>query len=136
MCACGASQAQQAGPSTSPLEHMYSRHRFIQCYSRQGRVAVLVEFGLDKSRSAESPEFTELSHGIAMHIAVLNPGSTPGLLRERYDRDPSITVEAALASVSTLVGDRITITRFLRWDAQPQPPSVMEPALAMRQRRD
>ncbi len=87
---------------------MYSRHRFIQCYSRQGRVAVLVEFGLDKPRSAESPEFTELSHGIAMHIAVLNPGSTPGLLRQRYDRDPSITVEVALASVSTLVGDRNT----------------------------
>ena len=115
---------------------MYSRHRFIQCYGRQGRVAVLVEFGFDKPRTAESPEFTELSHGVAMHIAVLNPGSTPGLLRQRYDRDPSMTVEAALAAVSTMVGDRITITRYLRWDTRSQPPSVMEPALSMRQRRD
>ena len=99
-------------------------------------MAVLVEFGFDNPRSAESPEFTKLSHGIAMHIAVLNPGSTPGLLRQRYDKDPGVTVEAALTAVSTLVRDRITITRFLRWDAQPQPPSVGEPALAMRQRRD
>jgi translation elongation factor EF-Ts len=114
---------------------MYSRHHFIQCYSRQGRVAVLVEFGFDNLHSAESPEFTELSHGVAMHIAVLNPLSTPALLRQRYDRDPKITVEAALAAVSGLLRDRITITRFIRWDAQPPPPSIMEPALAMRQRR-
>jgi translation elongation factor EF-Ts len=114
---------------------MGSRHRFIQCYSRQGRVAVLVEFGLEKSQTAESPAFTELSRSIAMHIAVLNPQSTPGLLRQRYDKDPTPTVEAALAAVSAQVGDRITVNRFVRWDAQPEPPPLLEPAVAMRQRR-
>jgi len=132
---------------------MDPRHRFIQCYSRQGRVAVLVEFGLEKSDTAESPEFAELSRRIAMHIAVLNPQSTRGLLRQRYDKDPNpqfaggllrqrynkdptATVEAALTAFAAQVGDRITITRFVRWDTQPQPPSVLEPAVAMRQRRE
>jgi translation elongation factor EF-Ts len=114
---------------------MDPRHRFIQCYSRQGRVAVLVEFGLERPRTAESTEFAELSRSIAMDIAVLNPQSTAGLLRQRYDKDPSITVEAALAAVGTQLGDRITVTRFVRWDTQPQGPSVLEPAVAMRQRR-
>jgi translation elongation factor EF-Ts len=114
---------------------MDSRHRFIQSYSRQGRVAVLVEFSLEKSETAESPLFTELSRCIAMHIAVLNPQSTPGLLRQRYDKDPRFTVEAALAVAADQLGDRITISRFVRWDTQPQPPSLLEPALAMRQRR-
>lgn len=114
---------------------MGPRHRFIQCYSRQGRVAVLVEFGLEKSQTAESPQFTELSRSIAMHIAVLNPQSTQGLLRQGYDKDPTVTVEAALASVASQVGDRITVTRFVRWDSQPQPPSLLEPAVAARQRR-
>jgi translation elongation factor EF-Ts len=115
---------------------MYPHHRFIQCYSRQGRVAVLVEFAFENPRTAASPEFTELSRNLAMHIAVLNPQSAPALLRQRYDRDPSISVEAALDAVARLVGDRIIVGRFIRWDTQSQPPSVMEPALAMRQRRD
>ena len=123
MCARGSNQASECGPSTSPLDRMYPRHHFIQCYSRQGRVAVLVEFAFEKPRTAESPEFTELSRNVAMHIAVLNPQSTPGLLRQRYDKDPSITVEAALAAVAKLVGDRITIGRFIRWDTQSQPRS-------------
>jgi len=123
------------GPSTSPLDRMDPRQRFIQCYSRQGRVGVLVEFGFEKSHTAESAEFTELSRGIAMHVAVLNPQSPRGLLRQRYDRDPTITVEAALAAVATQLGDRLTIIRFVRWDTQSQPPSVLEPAVAMRQRR-
>ena len=117
------------------LDSSYPRHRFIQCYSRQGRVAVLVEFGLEKSHTAESPEFTEISSSIAMHIAVLNPQSKSALLRQRYDRDPTATVEAAMAAVATKVGDRITITRFVRWDTQLQPPSFLEPAVAMRQGR-
>jgi translation elongation factor EF-Ts len=135
VCTRGANRAVLGGPSTSPLDRMGQRHHFIQCYSRQGRVAVLVEFGLDKSQTAESPAFTELSRSIAMHIAVLNPQSAPGLLRQRYDKDPTTTVEAVLAAVSAQVGDRITITRFVRWDAQPGPPPLLEPAVAMRQRR-
>jgi translation elongation factor EF-Ts len=114
---------------------MDPRYRFIQCYSRQGRIAVLVEFGHEKTHTAESSEFTELSRSIAMHIAVLSPQSTPGLLRQRYDRNPSLTVEAALAAVAAQVGDRIIVTRFVRWDTQVQPPSVLEPAAAMRQQR-
>ena len=117
------------------VDRMGPSHRFIQCYSRQGRVAVLVEFGFEKSQTAESAAFTELSRRVAMHVAVLNPQSTSGLLRQRYDQDPNTTVEAALAALSTQVGDRVTITRFVRWDVHPQPPSLLEPAVAMRQRR-
>ena len=66
----------------------------------------------------------------------MNPQSTTGLLRQRYDKDPPAAVEAALTAFATKVGDRITITRFVRWDIQPQPPSVLEPAAVMRQRRE
>jgi translation elongation factor EF-Ts len=130
---------------------MQPRHRFIECYSRQGRVAVLVEFGHEELHTAESPEFAELSRSIAMHIAVLNPQSTPVLLRQYYNKDPNpqfmrslpplrcnehpVSVEAAMAAVATQLGDRITIIRFARWDTRPQPPSGLEPAVAMRQRR-
>src|SRR5277367_1603752 len=121
---------------------MGPRHRFIDCYSRQGRVAVLVEFGHENMQIAESAEFADLSRGIAMHIAVLNPQSTPVLLRQQYKRDQNpqlllrprhvdelFTVEDALAAVGTQVGDRITIIRFVRWDARPAPPSLLEPAV-------
>ena len=127
---------------------MEPRYRFIDCYSRQGRVGVLVEFGHDELRTPESPEFADLSRNIAMHITAVNPQSMPVLLRQYYKRDQDplflrrpryvddrFTIEAALAEVSTKVGDRITIMRFVRWDTKPPPPSLLEPAVAMRQRR-
>ena len=115
------------------LNGMHPRHRFIQCYTRQGRVAVLVEFGHETVLIAGRPEFVELSRDVAVHIAVLNPPSTQALLRQRYVKDPAISVEAALTAVATLVGETITITRFIRWDTEPPP--ALEPAVGMRQRR-
>ena len=74
---------------------MEPRYRFIESYSRQGRVAVLVEFGHEKLHTAESPEFADLCRCIAMHIAVRNPQSALRLLRQPYnvDRNPQAMEE-------------------------------------------
>ena len=129
-----------AGPSTSPLERMYPHHRFIDSYVHNGRVGVLIEFGLETWMVTERPEFRELSHGLAMHIAGLDPESLDALLVQAYAKDPAVTVAQVLAAGSAQLGERISITRFLRWINEPQRPPdppvpPKDPAVAMRLKR-
>jgi len=95
---------------------MYPHHHFIQCYSHHGRVAVLVEFGLETWLITERAEFLELSRNIAMHVAGLNPESLQALLEQPYARDPSLKVKELLDSSSKALGERITVTRFCWWE--------------------
>jgi elongation factor Ts len=108
---------------------MYPYHHFIQCYSHNGRVAVLVEFGLETWVITERPEFLELSRNVAMHVAGLNPESLQALLEQPYARDTSLKVKELLDSSSKSLGEKITVTRFYRWDNEhpPIPPPSDHP---------
>jgi hypothetical protein len=59
----------RAARQTSPLDHVYPHHHFIQCYSHLGRAAVLVEFGLETWLITEQQAFFELSRDLAMQGA-------------------------------------------------------------------
>jgi translation elongation factor EF-Ts len=109
---------------------MYPYHHFIQCYSHHGRVAVLVEFGLETSLITERAEFLELSRNVAMHVAGMNPESIPVLLHQPYVKDPSLTLREFLDAGSKSLGERITVTRFSRWDIDhpPRPPTADTPS--------
>jgi elongation factor Ts len=129
-----------AGRSTSPLDRMYPHHRFIDSYVHHGRVGVLIEFGLETWMVTERSEFRELSHGLAMHIAGLDPESLDALLVQAYAKNPAVTVAQVLAAGSAQLGERISITRFLRWTNEPQrPPDPPTPpknlAMVMRLKR-
>jgi elongation factor Ts len=119
---------------------MYPHLRFIQSYVHHGRVGVLVEFGLETWMVTKSPEFLQLSRDMAMHIAAMDPDSLDALLTQDYAKDPAITLEKALAAGSTLHGERVTITRFVRWINEPLPPvdgpvPPKDPAVAVRLKR-
>ena len=119
---------------------MYPHLRFIQSYVHNGRIGVLVEFGLETWLVTKAPEFLELSRSVAMHIAAANPASLDTLLKQPYVRDASISVEKALAAGSALLGERITVIRFVRWDNDPQastepPTPPKDPAAAVRLKR-
>lgn len=140
MCTRGSNQALLGGPSTSPLDRMYPHLRFIQSYVHHGRVGVLVEFGLETWLITENPDFLELSQGLAMHIAAMNPDSVDALLPQPYAKDPNTTVEKTLAAASATLGEKISVTRFLRWINEPLPPhepptSPKNPAVAMKLKR-
>jgi len=100
----------------------YPHHRFIQCYTHHGRIGVLVEFALETWLVTKSPEFAELSQRFARHIAIANPSSLEELLQQAYASEPATTVDAALTAAAALLGERVTVTRFVRWDTGLQPP--------------
>ena len=119
---------------------MYPHHRFIQSYTHHGRVAVLVEIGLETWLVTERPEFLKLSRDLAMHIAAMSPDSVDALLRQSHARDESRTVEAVLVTASELLGEKITVTRFVRWVNEPPTSSDSDtppkrPAVAVRLKR-
>jgi translation elongation factor EF-Ts len=143
VCARGANRALLCGPSTSPLDRMfptYPHYRFIQAYTHHGRVAALVELGLETWMVTERPEFVEFSRHLAMHVAAMDAESVDALLSQAWVRDPAITVGGALAHAAKSLGERVTITRFVRWDNEPKPPEAApvpprDPAVAVRLKR-
>jgi len=115
------------------LDEAYTHLWFIQSFA-DGSRGVLVEFGLETWRVTEHPEFLKLSHALAEYIAVINPKSLDALMRHAIGKDPTSTVEKLLAVSSKFLSERISITRFLRWDCLPDhvPVPPKDPAMALR----
>src|SRR5437773_10005218 len=119
------------------MKHAY---RFIQGYTHNGRIGVLVEFGFELSVTAQAQAFAGISKDLAMHIAATNPESIEALLAQPFVKDDSVTVEQWLSEASVALEDKVEISRFVRWDTEPGagptapgPPSG--PAVVMRLKR-
>ena len=111
--------------------------RIIEGYVHNGRIGVLVEFSLQTSFTAGTPDFKRLAKDIALQVAAAPAASVEALLAEPFVKDNSLTVGALLGKASTELGERILITRFVRWDTEHPTgePSSPPPAAAMRLRR-
>jgi len=119
---------------------MYPHNRFIQSYCHQGRIGVLLEFGLETWLVTQQEEFLSMSRDLAMHVAASNPDSVDSLLRQPFVREPDKTVGTVLANASAQLGEKITITRFVRWDHERELPTEdstppRNPATAIRLKR-
>lgn len=102
---------------------MYPHHRFIQSYCHHGRIGVLIEFGLETWLVTQQEAFLSMARDLAMHVAASNPDSVESMVGQPFIRDPERTVGEVLAKGSEHLGERITITRFVRWDQEPRSPT-------------
>ena len=108
----------------------------IDSYAHNGRVAVLVELSAESDYATRTDEFKSLSRDIAMHIAASSPASVAELLNQSFVKEPTLSVGQLLANVSSALRERISVTRFMRWDTtsghsvEPEPPR--SPAVVMR----
>lgn len=111
--------------------------KFLQSYVHNGRIGVLVEFGLETSIPPRSERFIDFTRGVAMHIAALKPIDIPDLLGQEYIKDRSISVGNLVRNISDEISEEIEITRFVRWDTEAGPPDSegpppRSPAVAMK----
>jgi elongation factor Ts len=112
--------------------------RVIEVYGHNGRVGVLVEFCLRSGFTARLPEFSALARDIAVHIAAENPASVEALLDQRFVKSPEKSVGSLLAASAKILGEAVSVARFVRWDneehtaEEPDPP--LRTAAAMRRR--
>ena len=111
--------------------------KYIQSYTHNGRIGVLVEFGLESSMPQRSDEFRKLAVDLAMQIAALRPTDVDELLKQEYIKEPTITVGDLIKQVSVKISEELQVTRFIRWGTDPTPPESEDPppkspAVAMR----
>ena len=89
----------------------------ITSYIHTGaRVGVLLEMRSETDFVSRSEEFEALAHGIAMHIAAMNPSDIEMLLAEPYVKNESETVGDMVKKASASFGEHIEIKRFARFE--------------------
>lgn len=79
------------------------------------KVGVLVELRSETDFVARNPQFRELAHDIAMHIAATDPDSPETLLQQPFIKDESRTVGELVTEAIARFGENITIGRFSRF---------------------
>ncbi len=96
--------------------------RWIEAYSHDGRIGVLVELASHDSFAAKTDEFRRAARDVALQVAAMAPESVDALLAQDCLKQPGASVAEYLEATSMLLGDRIHVVRFERWVAMAQRP--------------
>ena len=96
----------------------------IEAYVHPGRpLGALLELRCETDFVARTPEFTALAHDLVMHIAAMAPervadddGDGQALLEQPWFRDTSRKVHEVVQDIEARVGERIQVTRFIRYE--------------------
>ena len=90
---------------------------YIASYVHQNnKVASMVEVLCETDFVARNEEFTSMAKDIAMQVVAMNPEDTDDLLKQDFIKDPSITVEELIKTVSGKIGERFEVSRFERFE--------------------
>lgn len=88
----------------------------LQTYSHNGRVTVMVELRCETDFVARNEKFQDMAHGIAMHIAAMNPETVEEMYSQPFVKDPSMTVEELIKSMIGTIGENIKVEKFARFE--------------------
>lgn len=86
----------------------------VDVYSHNGKVGVMVELLCETDFVAKTEDFKSLAHELALQIASMKPQSVEELLQQEYIRDPQMTVDQLIKSVTSKLGENIQVGRFER----------------------
>jgi elongation factor Ts len=89
----------------------------IEAYIHNGaKVGVLLEIRSETDFVSRNEEFGALAHGVAMHIAAMNPGNIDELLTQSYVMDESLTIKDLVSKSSAKFGENIELRQFVRYE--------------------
>ena len=80
-----------------------------------GKVGVLVELNCESDFVAKNPQFTEIANEIAKVIVAVNPADVETLLGCALGE---ATVEEYLKSKIAIIGEKIAVRRFVRYESE------------------
>jgi elongation factor Ts len=85
--------------------------------------------GCDSDFAVRTDEFQALVRDTALHIAAVAPSSVEALLAQPFVKDPSLTFGDLLRAASKTLGERVAVTRFIRWatEEEENPPAGTPP---------
>lgn len=81
-----------------------------------GMTAALVEVVCETDFVAKNQDFRDLARDIAMHVTAMNPASVEELLEQEFIKDGSKTIGGMLKALSGKIGEKMVISRFVRYE--------------------
>jgi elongation factor Ts len=101
----------------------------IETYIHGGRIGVMVELNCETDFAANTDQFKELAHDLAMQIAAMNPKcvnkeelakdddpQTACLLSQIFIKDPSKSIQDIVTETVAKIGENIKVRRFVRFE--------------------
>lgn len=89
---------------------------FLQSYTHNERVGVLLELRCETDFVARNEAFRELARNLVMQIAAMNPETVEELMAQNYIKDEATTVEALIKATIAKTGENIKVERFCRYE--------------------
>jgi elongation factor Ts len=89
---------------------------FIDAYTHDGRVGVLLKMGTETDFVAKNEDFREVTHDITLQIASMDPKDPEELLEQSFIKDQDKTIRQLLESLVAKIGERIEIIEFTRYE--------------------
>lgn len=81
-----------------------------------GMTAALVEVVCETDFVAKNQDFRDMARDIAMHVTAMNPASVEELLEQEFIKDGSKTIGGMLKALSGKIGEKMVISRFVRYE--------------------
>ena len=80
-----------------------------------GTVGTMVELLCETDFVAQNEEFKSLARDISMQVSAMNPESTEALLEQTFIKNPEMTITNLIQSATQKFGEKIEISRFVRY---------------------
>lgn len=80
------------------------------------KTAALVEILCETDFVARNEKLQEMAKNVAMQVVAMNPADMTELLAQDYIRDGKITIDELVKQTSGLLGEKLVVNRFVRYD--------------------
>lgn len=87
----------------------------IEAYVHAGRAGVIVEINCETDFVSRSESFKAFAHDVALQIASMNPATIEELLEQPFVKDSKLTIGEYLRDTTSMLGEKIIISRFTRY---------------------
>src|SRR3989338_1650911 len=79
------------------------------------KVGVLLELRSETDFVARNPQFKDLAHDLAMHIAAAEPHTVEDFMQQPFIKDESKSVGTLVQEAIARFGENISVARFTRF---------------------
>ncbi|MBU2542994.1 translation elongation factor Ts [Patescibacteria group bacterium] len=78
--------------------------------------AALVEVLCETDFVARNADLQKMANNLAMQVVAMDPADVAELLAQDYIRDPQITIEELVKQTSGILGEKLVVNRFVRYE--------------------
>jgi elongation factor Ts len=94
-----------------------TKEGYIASYvHNNNKTAALVEILCETDFVARNEKLQEVAKNVAMQVVAMNPADVTELLAQDYIRDAKVTVEELVKETSGLLGEKLVVSRFTRYE--------------------